>query len=107
VDCGASDKVDALEYAISVHALSAVHCQPNMILIHSDISCRYVKRVAQAVIPCAVPEANYVTAYWVELSEKEMKPVRELGHKRVTCAPLPYHLPLPGMSAVKYAACIA
>lgn len=48
-----------------------------------------------------MPEANYVTAYWVELSEAEGKPVRELGHTRVTCSPLPYSLPLPGMSAVR------
>ena len=44
-----------------------------------------------------------MTAYWVELSEAEGKPVRELGHTRVTCSPLPYSLPLPGMSAVRWA----
>lgn len=48
-----------------------------------------------------MPEANYVTAYWIELSEREMRPVRELGYKRVTCAPLPYSLPMPGMSNVR------
>ena len=51
----------------------------------------------------AVPEANYVTAYWVELSEEAGRPVRELGHKRVTCAPLPHALPLPGMARVRCA----
>ena len=49
----------------------------------------------------AVPAANHVTAYWVELSEEAGRPVRELGHKRVTCAPLPHALPLPGMARVR------
>ena len=49
----------------------------------------------------AVPEVNYVTAYWVELSEEAGRPVRELGRKRVTCAPLPHALPLPGMARVR------
>ena len=51
----------------------------------------------------AVPDANHVTAYWVELSEEAGRPVRELGHKRVTCAPLPHALPLPGMARVRCA----
>ena len=42
-----------------------------------------------------------MTAYWVELSEEAGRPVRELGHKRVTCAPLPHALPLPGMARVR------
>ena len=44
-----------------------------------------------------------MTAYWVELSEEAGRPVRELGHKRVTCAPLPHALPLPGMARVRCA----
>ncbi len=65
-------------------------------LISSEAVCE-----AHSNVSDAVPEANYVTAYWVELSEAEGKPVRELGHTRVTCSPLPYSLPLPGMTAVR------
>ena len=51
----------------------------------------------------AVPEARRVTPYWVELSIDVGSPVTQLGKDRVTCKPLPYPLPLPGMADVKCA----
>jgi hypothetical protein len=42
-----------------------------------------------------------VTAYWVELSIHRGCPVPPLGREFVTCRPLPYQLPLPGMNQIR------
>ncbi|CAL8472179.1 g11721 [Coccomyxa elongata] len=51
-----------------------------------------------------VPEANRVTAYWVELSIDRGAPIKQLGRTHVTCTPLPYQLPMPEMENVKLCA---
>lgn len=50
---------------------------------------------------CAVPDFNRITPYWVELSIDCGAPVKQLGRDRVTCKPLPFQLPMPGMADVK------
>ncbi|BDA47374.1 probable protein ECT2 at N-terminal half [Coccomyxa sp. Obi] len=51
-----------------------------------------------------VPEANRVTAYWVELSIDRGAPIKQLGRTHVTCTPLPYQLPMAEMENVKLCA---
>lgn len=42
-----------------------------------------------------------MTPYWVELSIEFGAPVKHVPRDRVTCRPLPYSLPLPGMDKVR------
>ncbi|KAK9905703.1 hypothetical protein WJX75_004882 [Coccomyxa subellipsoidea] len=51
-----------------------------------------------------VPDFNRITPYWVELSIDCGAPVKQLGRDRVTCKPLPFQLPMPGMANVKLCA---
>ena len=51
--------------------------------------------------PCAVPQANWRTPFWVDLCQEAGTALRRLRRDQVTCRPLPVRVPLAGMEAVR------
>ena len=51
----------------------------------------------------AVPESNWVTMHWLDMSCNLGHPVRAMSRDRVMCRPLPHALPLPGFPSISCA----
>ena len=58
---------------------------------------------AEASCVCAVPEQNYVTMHWLDISCDLRRPFRSVPRDRVACRPLPFDTPLQGFPAVSCA----
>ena len=49
----------------------------------------------------AVPEHNWITMHWLDVSCEQNYPFRNIPRDRVLCRPLPHKLPLPGFENVR------
>ena len=58
----------------------------------------------QALRSCglgAVPETNWITMHWMDVSCERGYPFRSIPRDRVLCRPLPHKLPLPGFEHIR------
>ena len=56
--------------------------------------------VRRATVSAAVPDQNWVTLRWLDVSLNAGKPLVPIPEEHVECQPLPYQLPLPCMADI-------